>query len=154
MLMTISSVLTRTTTAYLTVIGAVTLFAADAVLPALIPAFPPSALFLGQLIAGGWLAMAAMNWQHRAQMLGGIYGRPIVYANLLMFTITALGVLRAANAPAASPWLWAIVAPCGLLAVMYALLMFRGPFDKMPAQISTQQDANADRHSVRPPPSR
>lgn len=105
------------------------LFGADAALPAVIPLFPPSAAFLGQLIAAAWLALAAMNWQNRSLILGGIYGRPVVYANVVLYTITALGVIKAALAPGASPWLWLVVGPAGIFSLAYGVLLFRGPFD-------------------------
>lgn len=105
------------------------LFAADAILPAVISAFPPSAAFIGQLLAASWLSFAALNWNNRGQVLGGIYGRPLVYSNVLFYTITALGVVKPAVVPGASPWLWVIVVPCGLLALVYGVLMMRGPFD-------------------------
>jgi hypothetical protein len=129
--MTISSLTARTSAVYLSLVGATFLFAADKMLPLIIPAFPRSGLFLGQLLGAAWLAMAALNWNHRAQMLGGIYSRPMVFANALMFTISALGVLSAATAPGASPWLWAIVIPCAVFAVVFFAMMLRGPFDSL-----------------------
>ncbi|MEP6835273.1 MAG: hypothetical protein ABJB74_17940 [Gemmatimonas sp.] len=132
--MTISSFVTRCSAAYLLIVGVAMLFAADALLPVVIPAFPPSATFLGQIIAAGWLAMAAMNWQSRTQILGGIYGRPVVYSNVLLFTIAALGVVRAALLPGASPWLWVVVVPSGIFAILYGALLLRGPFDSLAAR--------------------
>lgn len=129
--MTISSILTRTSAAYLSLVGATFLFAADDILSLIIPAFPRSGLFLGQLLGGAWLGMAALNWNHRAQIVGGIYSRPMVFANAVMFTVSAMGVLRTATAPGASPWLWVVVIPCALFAAVFAALMFRGPFDKL-----------------------
>lgn len=105
------------------------LFGADVVLPALVPGFPPSAIFVGQMIAGAWLAMASVNWFNRSQVLGGIYGRPVVYANVLLWVVTGLGVVRSAIVPGASDCLWAVVVPAGVFAGVYGALMFKGPFD-------------------------
>ena len=127
--MNISSLVARSSAAYLLLGGAVMLFGADAVLPIVIPNFPPSGAFVGQMIAGAWLALAAINWNNRSQILGGIYGRPVVYANVVLYTVTALGVVRAALVTGASPWLWIVVVPSGVFAAVYGVLMMRGPFD-------------------------
>jgi hypothetical protein len=126
--MNISSVVSRCSAAYLLAGGAVTLFGADVVLPALVPGFPPSANFVGQMIAGAWLAMASVNWFNRSQVLGGIYGRPVVYANVVLWVVTGLGVVKSAMVPGASVWLWAVVVPAEVFAGVYGVLMFRGPF--------------------------
>lgn len=125
----ISSFISRASAAYLGVLGFVMLFAADTILPIVIPAFPLSAVWLGQLIAGAWLALAAMNWQARNTILGGIYGRPVVYSNVMLFVVTALGVFRAALVAQASPMLWLVVGPSAIFALVYGVLLFRGPFD-------------------------
>lgn len=127
--MNISSLVTRCSAAYLLLGGVVMLFGADAVLPVVIRNFPPSGAFLGQIIAAAWLALAAINWQNRGLILGGIYGRPVVYANLMLYTVTTLGVARAAMVVGASPWLWALVGPSALFAIIYGVLMLSGPFD-------------------------
>lgn len=110
------------------------LFGADIVFPALVPGFPPSAAFIGQMIAGAWLAMASVNWFNRSQILGGIYGRPVVYANVVLWVVTVLGVVRSAMLPGASVWLWGIVVPAGVFACVYGVLMLRGPFDATAAK--------------------
>ena len=127
--MNISSLVARSSAAYLLLGGVVMLFGADVVLPAVIPNFPPSGAFVGQMIAGAWLALAAMNWHNRSQILGGIYGRPVVNANVVLYLVTALGVVRAAMETGASPWLWAVVVPSGVFAAVYGVLLLRGPFD-------------------------
>ncbi|MEO7996917.1 MAG: hypothetical protein ABI852_05705 [Gemmatimonadaceae bacterium] len=127
----ISSFVSRASASYLGVLGLVMLFGADTILPLVIPSFPLSAVWLGQLIAGAWLALAAMNWQARNAILGGIYGRPVVYSNVLLFVVTALGVLKPALAAGASPLLWLIVGPAMIFALVYGALLLRGPFDAL-----------------------
>ena len=132
--MNISSLVARSSAAYLLLGGAVMLFGADLVFPVVVPNFPPSGAFIGQMIAGAWLALAAMNWNSRGQVLGGIYGRPVVYANVVLFTVTALGVGKAVMVVGASPWLWVAVVPSGIFAGVYGVLMLRGPFDGVAAK--------------------
>lgn len=108
--------------------GVVLLFAPDVVLPAIVPGFPATAAWLGQLLAAAWLGVATLNWLQRRAVLGGIYGRPVVLANLALYFISALSVVSALRSHAAPPILWLVVAVTGALAVGYAVLLLRGPF--------------------------
>lgn len=108
----------------------VLLFAPDAVLPRLIPNYPPPALWLGQLIGAAWLGVAALNWVSRSTMLGGIYGRPVVFANLVLYFISALVIIKAASRAETPSVLLALAVPAAVLAVAYGWLLFRGPFAK------------------------
>ena len=60
----------------------------------MVPAFPPAAAWLGQLLGAAWLGVAALNWLQRTALLGGIYGRPVVFANTVMYVVSALSLLR------------------------------------------------------------
>jgi hypothetical protein len=75
--------------------------------------------------------MAALNWLNRSTILGGIYGRPVVVANLALYFISALSLVRALPG-AAAPWgVWAALAVTAVLAAAYGTLMLRGPFDQL-----------------------
>jgi hypothetical protein len=127
----ISSILSRASAAVLLVGGAALLFAPDALLPALAPGFPPAAAWLGQLLGAAWLGVAALNWTQRSALLGGIYGRPVVFANVALYFISALSLLRALLRDAAPPALWALLVPLAVLAAAYWALLLRGPFDPL-----------------------
>ena len=111
--------------------GVALLFAPDVILPALAPGFPPNAVWLAQLLAAAWLGVAVLDWLQRATLIGGIYGRPMVLANLALYFIGDLAVLRALRTPGAPRALWMIAVPATLLAVAYGALMLRGPFDEL-----------------------
>jgi hypothetical protein len=132
----ISSVLSRISATVLLLGGAGLLFAADEVLPVLVPGFPPGGAWLGQLLGAAWLAVAALNWLQRASVLGGIYGRQVVLPNLTLYFVSALTLFRVAlgGARPAMPWML-----CALMAVMaaaYGALLLRGPFDSLDRQSS------------------
>lgn len=127
----ISSLVSRTSAAVLLLGGVLLLFAPDALLPALIPGFPPSAVWLGQLLAAAWLGVAALNWLQRSALLGGIYGRPVVFTNFTMYLISALSLLRALLGHSAPRAAWAALVPLAVLAVTYTALLLRGPFDAL-----------------------
>lgn len=129
----ISSLVSRASAAVLALGGFALLFAPDAILPALAPGFPPAALWLAQLLAAAWLGVAAMNWLQRATLLGGIYGRPVVFANLVLWFVGDMVVLRALREPGAPRALWLVAVPATLLAAVYGALLLRGPFDPLRA---------------------
>jgi len=127
----ISSVLSRTSAGLLLLGGVALLFASDALLPALAPGVPTTAAWLGQLLGAAWLGLASLNWLQRAALLGGIYGRPIVLANLALYFVSALSLLRARIDGAAPPTVWPALAAAAVMAAAYAALLLRGPFDAL-----------------------
>ena len=127
----ISSLVSRVSAAVLLLGGVTLLFASDVVLPALVPAFPPAAVWLGQLLAAAWLGVAALNWFQRGALLGGIYGRSVVVANVALYFISASSLLRALVDGSATAVLWLVFAPLAVLAAVYGALMLRGPFDPL-----------------------
>ncbi len=100
-------------------------------LPAVVPGFPPAAAWLGQLLAAAWLGVAALNWLQRATVLGGIYGRPVVLANLALYLVSALSLLRVVAGGAAPAAVWGALALAAPLALAYGALLLRGPFDSL-----------------------
>jgi hypothetical protein len=110
--------------------GVALLFASDAILPRLVPAFPPAGAWLGQLLAAAWLGVAALNWLSRSALLGGIYGRPVVACNAALYFVAATALLDVAAAPGAAAALRALFAAAALLAAAYFWLLLRGPFER------------------------
>jgi len=127
----ISSVVSRVSAVVLLVGGVTLLFAPDVVLPAVVPAFPPAAMWLAQLLAAAWLGVAALNWLQRSALLGGIYGRPVVLTNGALYFISALSLLRALLDGTAPVVMWLVFIPLAALAVVYGALLLRGPFDPL-----------------------
>lgn len=109
------------------------LFAPDIILAALVPGLPRSGVWLGQLLGAAWLGIAALNWLQRRAVLGGIYGRPTVLANAILYFVGSMSLLKVLLSGDSPPpiELWLIAIPSALLAVAYALLLFRGPFDQI-----------------------
>ncbi|MDX1420410.1 MAG: hypothetical protein R3181_10630 [Rubricoccaceae bacterium] len=125
----VSSLVTRVSAAVLLAGGLVLLFLPDGVLPALAPGVPPEASWLGQLLAAAWLGVAALNGLQRNAILGGVYGRPVVVANGVLYFVGAASLVRALLDGDAVPGLWALAALMATLAAAYGFLLFRGPFD-------------------------
>ena len=127
----ISSIVTRSSAAFLLCGGLALLFAPDVVLGALAPGMPPQAYWLGQLLAAAWLGVASLNWLQRGAVIGGIYARPLVSANFILYLVSSMSLLRVVTAPSASWGMWLPAVPMFVLAVAYAALMFKGPFDPL-----------------------
>lgn len=122
-----SSLIARTSAVILAAGGVPLLFAADSLLPALVPTIPPAAGWLGQLMAAAWLSIALFNWSTRNTTIGGIYGKPAVMLNLTLYLVSGLGLLKAPAAPLAVR----VVAVLLLaMAALYGRLMFGGPMDR------------------------
>jgi hypothetical protein len=128
--MSISSAISRTNAAFLALVGLTLLFAADDVLPQVIPAFPATAAWFGQILSAALLSLAVFNWFNRSVMQGGIYGRPVVAANTTFYFISVLALLKVALRSDAPVALWIVLVPILIFAVIYAWLLFRGPFER------------------------
>ena len=126
----ISTLITRASAGVLSLGGLVLLFASDAVLPRLVPGFPPAGAWLGQLLGAAWLGVAALNWASQPALLGGIYGRPVALTNAALYFIAAMVLLKRVVRSDAPAVLWLILAPIALFAVIYVWLLFRGPFER------------------------
>jgi hypothetical protein len=126
----ISTQISRASAAFLLLSGLTLLFASDALLPRLIPTFPPSAAWLGQLLAAAWLALAALNWLSQSSLLGGIYARSVVMANAVCYFIAATVLLKVVMRQAAPAALWILFVPVALFAGIYTWLLFRGPIER------------------------
>lgn len=118
-----SRILATTSALVLAGAGLLLLFAADEVLARFVSGVQAEAAWIGQILGAAWLGIAALNWLSRGSVLGGIYGRPIVMANAVTYFITTTVLLRA-------PFTGALIAAAvpGIFALLYGLLLFRGPF--------------------------
>ncbi|MEK9509491.1 hypothetical protein WI460_14940 [Gemmatimonadota bacterium Y43] len=79
---------------------------------------------VGSLAAGGLLSLAVLDFTARGAIHGGIYGRPIVLANLVFVLTAGLALLRAqlATAPA-EPLGWLLVGGLALHGVAFGLML-------------------------------
>ena len=122
-----STLISRASAGLLLVGGLGLLFAPDVILPRLIPGYPETGLWLGQLLGAAWLALAELNWLSRTNLLGGIYGRSVVLPNAAFYFIATMVLIKAVSAPSMPVWLWIVVIPTALMAGVYSWLLFRGP---------------------------
>ena len=122
-----STLISRASAGLLLIGGLGLLFAPDVILPRLIPEYPETGLWLGQLLGAAWLALAALNWLSRTSLLGGIYGRSVVMPNAAFYFIAAMVLIKAVSAHTMPAWVWIVMFPVALMAGVYSWLLFRGP---------------------------
>jgi hypothetical protein len=67
------------------------IFAPDEMAARLVPAGSPLVL---QLLGAALFGFAMLNWMSRGIRIGGIYGRPLVVANLAHASVAALSLVR------------------------------------------------------------
>ncbi|MDQ3171426.1 MAG: hypothetical protein M3Q55_14925 [Acidobacteriota bacterium] len=79
-----------------------------------------------QALGALYLALAMLNWMSRGATIGGIYGRPLVVANLLYFMMTGIVLARWA-AESAPPGIMVLAAIHVLFAVCFGAVMFGSP---------------------------
>ena len=123
-----SALLSRASALVLSVGGLTLLFAPEVLGARSGSGVPDDTLWIAQLLGAGWLGLAALDWLSRAAVLGGIYGRPVVMANLATYFIGALVLLKAATRSPSPAALWAGTVVAGARAAAYGALLLRGPF--------------------------
>ncbi len=107
--------------------GLVFTFAPDEVLLRLgLAAAPPLLHWLLELLGGALMGLAIMNAMQRYAMVGGVYGRPLLLANLTLLSIGGLSSLRLWRTTGDQRILIAAVILCALLAA-YGRLLFKSP---------------------------
>lgn len=114
--------------AWLAAAGLGLTFAADDLLAALVPGFPPAAAWVGQVLGAAWFGVAALNWLQRRTVLGGIYGRPIVLTNVFLYGVGTLSLIGSASRGGVP---LALVGIMATFALAYTALLLRGPFDRL-----------------------
>ena len=76
------------------VTGLALLFVPEVVLSRSALAMPPVGLWITGMFGGALFAFALLNWFQRHTVMGGIFGRPLLMANLMMMTNIAFSSLR------------------------------------------------------------
>jgi hypothetical protein len=108
-------------------VGVACLFAPDLVLGSIAGDISPGAMLLAQVLGTLSLGFAALDWMWKGNRLGGIYGRPIVLANVLHFVSTTLVMFKALSREPALRALWPLAALYAVFGLGFFVLLFRDP---------------------------
>jgi hypothetical protein len=93
-------------------------------------AAPASAVVL-QVMGALYFAFAMTNWTARANLIGGIYGRPIAIGNLSHFIIAALALAKAYFRDYQSVFLMPVIV-YAVFAIAFAWIFFTHPVKEQP----------------------
>lgn len=83
-------------------------------------------LFL-QIMGALYLAFAMLNWMARANLIGGIYSKPVAVGNFAHFFIAGITIIKNALASPGIPSLWVAGIIYALFAVLFARVAFGDP---------------------------
>ncbi len=123
-----STTITTSSAVVLAVGGIALLFGSNELLAPMVPGASAGITVLGQMVAAGWLAVVWLNWNQRQMVIGGIYGRPTVLANFTLYLISVSALAHRLMAGGAPVVLLVLALLFGLLTLVYAMLLLRGPF--------------------------
>ena len=107
-------------------LGLPCIFAADVVLQRLAGGSSAGAELMVQITGALYLGFAGLNWMGKANLMGGIYGRPVAIGNLLHFLVATFAIFKAAQATG-TRFLWPIGIGYASFALGFALIVFRNP---------------------------
>lgn len=84
----------------------------------------PVSVLISQTLGAALLAFALLNWMTRGNILGGIYGKPLMMANFLFFFASAMTYLKSGE----SPLIWLLAGICTALGLSFGYIAFTHPF--------------------------
>lgn len=110
-------------------LGVALTFAPDAAVRWLGGAPTPGVVLLGQIAGALYVGFAAFDWMTRRNLLGGIYGRPALVANLVHFLSAGIALAKGAVRNPEIAVLWPLAAVYAVLAAGFGVVLFRHPLD-------------------------
>ncbi|WP_420580409.1 hypothetical protein [Reichenbachiella sp.] len=83
-------------------------------------------VLISQTLGAALLAFAMLNWMTRNNILGGIYGKPLMMANFLFFFASGMSYLKGAN----SELIWVLAGVSLFIGLSFGYVAFTHPFKK------------------------
>jgi len=80
-----------------------------------------------QLLGAMYFAFGMLNWTAKENLLGGIYGRPVVIGNLTHFVIGALALLKVVSTTNPSPLFLSATFVYTVYAILFGMIYLRHP---------------------------
>ena len=108
--------------------GLALIFVPDEILVYLSLEGNPILLILLQTTGALYFGFAMLNWMNRRSVIGGIYSKPVVVANLAHFTVAGLALIKALFSDSHRPSaVWMMGVLYSVFAVYFGILFFRNP---------------------------
>ena len=83
-----------------------------------------------QILGSLYFAFAILNWMAKANLIGGIYGRPIAMANFAHFMMGALALIKSGINNSNILFIWPAMTSYLILAVLFGIVLFTSPKSK------------------------
>jgi len=90
----------------------------------------PEGAVTAQLFGAALISLGLMNWTARGLVLGGIYGRALVYGNLVYSLIGFFVGIRARLSGFSNEYFWAEVVLYLAFGMAFGVMLFRGPMPR------------------------
>ena len=87
--------------------------------------FKSDVFLLVQMIGAFYFAFGMLNWQAKANLIGGIYSRPVAMANFIHFFIVAVSLFKSAHSNSITFILLTFIYT--LLAALFGYVLFTHP---------------------------
>jgi hypothetical protein len=108
--------------------GIVLLFASELLCKLFNLNHSPEGSVTAQLFGVALISLGLMNWTARRVVLGGIYGRALVYGNFVFSLIGFFVGIRARLNDFGNEYFWIEVVLYLAFAIVFGSMLFRGPF--------------------------
>ena len=86
--------------------------------------WPSGAAILIQMIGALYFGFAMINWMSKANLIGGIYNRPLAVGNMTHFVIAALALTKI---PDKTLSFYCITTVYSIYAIVFGLILFTHP---------------------------
>lgn len=107
--------------------GLVLLFAPELLLHWFSLGNSPEGSMAAQLFGAALVGLGLMNWTARGLVLGGIYGRALVFGNFAYTLISFFVGIRARVAGIGNAYFWIEVGVFLVYAFVFGVMLFQGP---------------------------
>lgn len=107
--------------------GIVLLFASELLYKLFNLSNSPEGSVTAQLFGAALIGLGLMNWTARGLVLGGIYGRALVYGNFVSSLIGFFVSIRARLNGFSNEYFWIEVVLYFVFAIAFGVMLFRGP---------------------------
>ncbi len=92
---------------------------------------PESGAIAIQMLGALYFGFTMLNWTAKSNLLGGIYGRSIVFGNLAHFVIGALTLLKFITKETSGVVILIFTLIYALFAILFGVILFRHPVKAM-----------------------
>ena len=89
-----------------------------------------SNLIILQILGALYLGFAMLNWTAKANLIGGIYSRPVAIANFTHFLIGGLALVKLGFKNVGLTYIWIALIVYAIFAILFAVVLFTSPVSK------------------------